>query len=279
MSTNPGPGNAVLSLQHVSKRFGAVQALQGVSVECRAGEIHAVVGENGSGKSTLLGIASGYLAPDEGIVEIGGERLNAAHAADAWRLGLRMRLPDLFAPPRAVGGGEPVPCRSSPATAVVPFDRAVGCGSAERVRRRPSPGAAVGTLSLGERQMLEVGQGAALEAKGLASRRADDCARPGRDRAPAPPRSRRAAEGVGIVYVSHRLPEVLEISDRVTVLRDGQGQGTYDAAQISENDLVALMIGRPLQLAFPERNDDGRTEVLLDVAGLHGRGSARSTSR
>ena len=80
----------------------------------------------------------------------------------------------------------------------------------------------------------------------------------------------RAAEGVGIVYVSHRLPEVLEISDRVTVLRDGQGQGTYDAAQISENGLVALMIGRPLQLAFPERSEGGRSEALLDVPDFTG---------
>src|SRR3954447_2530621 len=80
----------VLSLRGISKRFGPVQALQDVSVECRAGEIHAVVGENGSGKSTLLGIASGYLAADEGVVEIGGEALRAADAAEALRHGLGM---------------------------------------------------------------------------------------------------------------------------------------------------------------------------------------------
>ena len=72
----------------MSKAFGAVQALRDVSVECRAGEIHALVGENGSGKSTLLGIASGFLAPDEGTVEIGGRRLGAASPAEARALGL-----------------------------------------------------------------------------------------------------------------------------------------------------------------------------------------------
>src|SRR5438552_17535157 len=87
-STTPQTARpVVLSLQDVSKRFGAVQALRGVSVECLAGEIHAVVGENGSGKSTLLGIASGVLAPDEGTVEIGGRRLAPGHAAQAIRLG------------------------------------------------------------------------------------------------------------------------------------------------------------------------------------------------
>src|SRR5438093_11313228 len=89
--SSPGPASPlVLTLRGVSKAFGAVQALRDVSVDCRAGEIHAVVGENGSGKSTLLGIASGFLAPDEGTVEIGGRRLQRADAAEALGYGLGM---------------------------------------------------------------------------------------------------------------------------------------------------------------------------------------------
>src|SRR5438552_2243292 len=81
----------------------------------------------------------------------------------------------------------------------------------------------------------------------------------------------RSRAGVGIVYVSHRLPEVLGIADRLTVLRDGVSQGTYEAAGMSEEALVALMIGRPLELAFPERTGNGRPpEVLLAVSGLRG---------
>ena len=79
----------------------------------------------------------------------------------------------------------------------------------------------------------------------------------------------RSRAGVGVVYVSHRLPEVLGIAGRITVLRDGVGQGTYGARDMSEDSLVALMIGRPLQLAFPERDaDGGPAEILLHVAGL-----------
>src|SRR2546423_9038607 len=90
MST-PGPERpVVLSLSGVSKAFGAVQALRDVSFDCRAGEIHALVGENGSGKSTLLGIASGFLVPDQGTIEIGGRRLRRASPAEARRLGLGM---------------------------------------------------------------------------------------------------------------------------------------------------------------------------------------------
>src|SRR5439155_14293794 len=77
--------------------------------------------------------------------------------------------------------------------------------------------------------------------------------------------------GVGVVYVSHRLPEVLGIAHRVTVLRDGRSQGTYEAAKMSEDDLVSLMIGRPLELAFPDRNGGpGPEEVLLRISGLQG---------
>src|SRR5438445_2325055 len=88
MST-PGPETPlVLSLRGVSKAFGAVQALRDVSFDCRAGEVHALVGENGSGKSTLLGIASGFIAPDQGTIEIGGRGRRRGSPAEARRLGL-----------------------------------------------------------------------------------------------------------------------------------------------------------------------------------------------
>src|SRR5690348_2825062 len=91
----PGPVNPdVLSVRGLSKAFGAVQALRDVSVDCLAGEIHALVGENGSGKSTLLGIASGFLAPDEGTVEIGGEHLQRHSPAAARALGLGIAYQD-----------------------------------------------------------------------------------------------------------------------------------------------------------------------------------------
>src|SRR3954451_24046063 len=93
MST-PGPERpVVLSLSGVSKAFGAVQALRDVSFDCRAGEVHALVGENGSGKSTLLGIASGFLAPDAGTVEIGGRRRRRGSPAEARRFGLGIAYP------------------------------------------------------------------------------------------------------------------------------------------------------------------------------------------
>src|SRR6266511_4182451 len=85
----PGPASpVVLTLDGVSKAFGPVQAVRNVSFDCRAGEVHALVGENGSGKSTLLGVASGFLAPDDGSVEIGGRRRRRGSPAEARRFGL-----------------------------------------------------------------------------------------------------------------------------------------------------------------------------------------------
>jgi ribose transport system ATP-binding protein len=134
-----------------------------------------------------------------------------------------------------------------------------------------SPTAPAGTLSLAERQLLEVVKALLSQPKVLLLDEPTTALGPEDvDRLHALVHQRSRA-GVGIVYVSHRLPEVLGIADRITVLRDGVSQGTFEAASMSEESLVALMIGRPLQLAFPERRkrEEGR-EVLLAVSGLRG---------
>jgi len=270
--SNPGPVNpVVLSLDGVSKAFGAVQALRDVSFECRAGEIHALVGENGSGKSTLLGIASGFVAPDAGTVEIGGRRRRRGSPAEARRLGLGIayqtysHVHDLSVAENlylAVSRDEQPPYREVEewaAARLEEFELDVPVQASARA------------LSLAQRQLLEVVKALLARPKVLlldeptTALGLEDVERL---HALVFEQSR---AGVGIAYVSHRLPEVLDIADRVTVLRDGVGQGTFDAATMSEDSLVALMIGRPLQLAFPERRAPGaQAGVLLAVSGLGG---------
>ena len=134
-----------------------------------------------------------------------------------------------------------------------------------------SPAAPTGTLSLAERQLLEVVKALLAQPKVLLLDEPTTALGPEDvDRLHALVHERSRA-GVGIVYVSHRLPEVLDIADRISVLRDGVCQGTFEAASMSEESLVALMIGRPLQLAFPERHErEERRDVLLVVSSLRG---------
>ncbi len=261
----------VLTLRGVSKAFGAVQALRDVSVDCRAGEIHALVGENGSGKSTLLGIASGFVHPDEGTVEIGGQRRRSGSPAEARRMGLGIAY-QTYSHVLDLSVAENL-YLAVPANERPKYGRMEEWAAAKLTEFKLDVPvtAGVGSLSLAERQLLEVVKVVLAQPKVLLLDEPTTALGPEEVAQLHSLVLERSRSGVGIVYVSHRLPEVLGIADRITVLRDGVGQGTHEAADMSEEALVALMIGRPLQLAFPERDaDESRAEVLLDVSGLRG---------
>ncbi len=268
----PGPVSPdVLSVRGLSKAFGAVQALRDVSVDCRAGEIHALVGENGSGKSTLLGIASGFLAPDEGTVEIGGRRLAHHSPAAARRLGLGIAYQD-YSHVLGLSVAENL-------YLAVPAGERPSYGQMEswadetlaRFNVDVAVGAPTGSLSLAQRQLLEVAKALLTRPKALLLDEPTTALGPEAVEQFHALVLEQAEAGVGIVYVSHRLPEVLAVAHRVTVLRDGVAQGTFEAAAVSEEELVALMIGRPLKVAFPERHaHPEQAEVVLAVSGLRG---------
>src|SRR5918994_682946 len=242
----------VLELAGVSRQFGAVRALTNVSFDCRAGEVHALVGENGSGKSTLLGIASGFIDPDRGTVRIGGKPLSRGSPALSRKLGLAMAYQDgssVHAEPvknnlfyAAASGRPPYRHRKRWARQVLAeFD----------LDLELFPDAPVGTLTMAERQLFEVAKALVNEPKVLLLDEPTTALGP--DEVEALHRTVISCKrrGIGVVYVSHRLPEVLEVADRVTVLRDGQHQGTFDAATTTEPELVERIVGRPFEAAFP----------------------------
>ena len=277
--TEADPGGAsahqepVLELSGVSRQFGAVRALTDVSFDCQAGEVHAVVGENGSGKSTLLGIASGFVDPDLGTVRIGGRPLRRDSPAQARKLGLAMAYQDtsLILP-------EPV---KNNLFLAAPEDRRPPFWRRKRWARKQLaefdldlelfPDAPAGALSLADRQLFEVAKALVSDPKVLLLDEPTTALGP--DEVEALHRTVAACRkrGVGVVYVSHRLPEVLEVADRVTVLRDGRNRGTFEAKTTSEAELVELIVGRPFEAAFPPPGPRGeeRREVLV-VDGLQG---------
>jgi ribose transport system ATP-binding protein len=268
----PGPVRpAALSLGGVSKAFGAVQALRDVSVDCRAGEIHALVGENGSGKSTLLGIASGFLSPDAGTVEVDERRLRRASPAAARRLGIGIAYQD-YSHVLDLSVAEnlflAVPAGDRPR-----YGEMIGWAETTLAQfgLEIPVGAAAGSLSLAQRQLFEVAKALLTRPRVLLLDEPTTALGPQEVERLHALVLEQVREDVAIVYVSHRLPEVLAVADRITVLRDGVGQGTHEAASVSEKDLIALMIGRPLEVAFPERPPrDPDTEALLRVSGLRG---------
>jgi ribose transport system ATP-binding protein len=275
--TGPGGaspnGDVVLELRGVSRQFGAVRALTDVSFDCRAGEVHAVVGENGSGKSTLLGIASGFVAPDLGHVRIGGRPLRRDSPARARRLGLAMAYQDT-----SLVLAEPV--KNNLFLAAPPEHRPPYWRRKKWARKLLAefdldlelfPDAPAGFLTLADRQMFEVAK--ALVTNPLVLLLDEPTTALGPHEVDALHRTVVACRqrGVGVVYVSHRLPEVLEIADRITVLRDGRSQGTFEAASTSESELVELIVGRPFEAAFPRAAavSAERRQVLV-VDGLQG---------
>jgi ribose transport system ATP-binding protein len=246
-------GDVVLEMRGVSLQFGAVRALTDVSFDCRAGEVHALVGENGSGKSTLLGIASGFVDPDRGSITIGGSALRRDSPALARRLGLATAYQDT-----SLVLAEPV--KNNLYLAAASEQRPPYWRRKRWARKLLAeldldlelfPDAPAGSLTLAERQLFEVAKALASDPRVLLLDEPTTALGPNEvetlHRTIAACRRR----GLGVVYVSHRLPEVLEIADRISVLRDGQARGTFDAATTTEAALVELIVGRPFDTAFP----------------------------
>jgi len=266
-------GGVVLELQGVSRQFGAVRALTDVSFDCRAGEVHAIVGENGSGKSTLLGIASGFVSPDLGTVRIGGRPLRRDSPAQARRLGLAMAYQDT-----SLVLAEPV---KNNLFLAVPPEQRPGYWRRKRWARKVLaefdleldifPDAPAGHLALADRQLFEVAKALVTDPLVLLLDEPTTALGPHQVEALHRTLATCRDRGVGVVYVSHRLPEVLEIADRITVLRDGRSQGTFEARTVTEPDLVDLIVGRPFEAAFPPPapTTAERREVLV-VDGLQG---------
>jgi ribose transport system ATP-binding protein len=263
----------VLELTGVSRQFGAVRALTDVSFDCRAGEVHALVGENGSGKSTLLGIASGFVDPDLGTVRIGGRTLRRDSPALARKLGLAIAYQDA-----SLVQAEPVKNNLYLAASVnqrPPFWRrkkwARKLLAELDLDLELFPDAAAGFLTLADRQLFEVAK--ALVSDPTVLLLDEPTTALGPDEVEALHRTVISCRdrGVGVVYVSHRLPEVLEIANRITVLRDGTNQGTFDAKATTEAELVELIVGRPFETAFPApapTGDERRDMLVID--GLQG---------
>jgi rhamnose transport system ATP-binding protein len=260
----------LLELRDVAKSFGAVRALRGVSFDVRAGEVHALVGENGAGKSTLVRIITGAHAPDTGTVSIGGHALDRADPLLSRRLGVApiYQQPTLF-PELTVAENLSFGLETGSAWRRIDWRerRARATALLARVGAAVDPEAEAGSLRMAEQQLVEIARALGAKARViLMDEPTASLAETEAERLLALVTELRAS-GVGVVYISHRLPEVLRIADRVTVLRDGAAVETRDAAGLTQADLIRAMVGRDLDAVFPKR-EVPIGDVVLSARGL-----------
>ncbi len=260
----------LLQAINIQKAFGGVKALKGVSLELNAGEVHALVGENGAGKSTLIKVLTGALQPDVGEVWISGQRIERNTPAKARELGIAViyQQPALF-PDLTVAENIAIANDGNRLWSKVNWRkrRMRAAHLLKQLASRTSPDAPVSELSMPEQQIVEIAK--ALDANASILIMDEPTASLGDTDAENLLRivGELRARGTGILYISHRLEELFQISDRVTVLRDGNTVGTRARAEVTTDELIRMMVGRDLEALFPKHEPILR-EVALEVRNV-----------
>ncbi len=259
----------LLTLDRVSKRFGSTHALTDMSLNLFAGEVHAIVGENGAGKSTMIKIMTGIHQPNEGRVLVDDEPRMIAGSQAARELGIAaiyqepMVFPDLDVAENIfisqVGGGlfQNKAGQRREARALI-----------ERIGMDLDVDRAASGLTLAEQQAVEIARALSQDVRvlimdeptaSLSAHEAQQLRRIARQL---------ASDGVSVVYISHRLEEIFEVADRVTVIRDGEHISTNPIGETDTDTMIAEMVGREVGNYFAKGENHARDEVILSVANL-----------
>ena len=264
---------ALFTMAGVSKRYGGVRALDKVDLAVAPARVHAILGENGAGKSTLIKIMAGVVAPDEGRMTLGGREVSFASPAAANEAGIvcifqeLSLIPDLSVadniaisdPPRRFGL---IDRRRQRAIAEEALSRA----GAEDIH----PLALVKDLPLSRRQIVEIAKALARRPRILILDEATSALTAGDVAKVFAVLKRLRAEGLALLYISHRMHEIAELADECSVFRNGQKVATYEAGAKSDNEVVEMMIGREYLQVFPPKPDRPKTSAppLLETRGL-----------
>ena len=257
----------MLEATAVSKAFAGVKALRSVSFELRAGEVHALIGENGAGKSTLIKILTGAVQPDAGTIRVRGAVVPHMDPRLAKALGIAAiyQQPSLF-PDLTVAENIALALESGGAWRRVEW-KVRSRRAAELLQRAGAtidPERLVSTLSMPEQQLVEIAKAIGAEARiaimdeptaSLTEREVGSLFQV---------IARLRSEGVGVIYISHRLEEIATIADRVTVLRDGESVATKRMEEVDRAELIRMMVGRELGSLFPKR-EISAGEISLEL--------------
>lgn len=263
----------LLELRNITKEFPGVKALSGVSLDIRPGEVHALVGENGAGKSTLIKVLTGYHQRTSGEILVDGKPVNFTHPDQAIFAGIACIYQELSIVPQ-IDVAKNLFLGNWPVKGLF-LDRKKQYQEAEQILQRVqldvSPKTLAGDLSISQQQMVEIGRALTRNARVIIM-----------DEPTSSLTDREAevlmglirqlrAEGTSVVYISHKLDEVLAISDRITVLCDGHNVTTVNASEVTRSKLIEYMLGRPLDNMY-NKQIAPIGEAVLQVAGLSRKG-------
>ena len=261
----------LLQLRGVTKRFGGVAALNDVDFNLFRGEIHALLGENGAGKSTLIKVLGGIHAPDAGEILIDGQPAGIHSVAAADRRGIRIihqemsLAPNLTVAENIYLGREPTRLGLVQRRAMVAqaeqLVASLGLDEIRNVR------AIVGQLRMAHQQLVEIARALSCQARILVLDEPTSSLSDAETEALFATLQRLRSQGVGMIYISHRLEEIIRLADRITVLRDGRSVGTQSASQLSHRQLVTWMVGREIADHF-RRPQSTIGPPVLEVCGL-----------
>src|SRR5947209_13394209 len=270
----------LVQLNHVSKSFGPVQVLKDVSLEMFRGEVLCLAGENGAGKSTLIKILTGAVSRDGGEYLIDGKDAGSPSPAQARALGVGVVYQELSLLPD-VSVEENLLMGHLPSMRGIVRKRELHARATKMLERvgltRVDPGMLVSDLPVATRQMVEIAKVLGADARiVIFDEPTTSLSEEDAQHLLQLINRLKKEEGVAVLYVTHRLEEIFEIGDRITVLRDGQLITTAPANQFTHDSLIRSMVGRQIEALYPERQHKQFGKTVLSVQGLRLQGSPYS---
>ena len=263
----------LLEMRAISKSFPGVQALKGVNFNIRKAEILCLLGENGAGKSTLMKILTGVYAPDSGTIVFDGKQVAFKHTREAFDLGISIVFqefnlcPNLSAMENLFLGNE---LRNRWGLLSYREMRERASAAFRNLRTAIDPGALVKDLGVAQQQMIEVAKALSHQTKILIMDEPTSALADTEIRNLFGIMRELKGRGISIVFISHKLNEVLEITDRVICLKDGQNSGEVETRSVNEDGLVSMMVGRELGQMYSRRKGKPSDAVVLEARDLSG---------
>jgi len=272
----------ILEITNLSKSFGPVRALRGVGFQLRRGEIHALAGENGAGKSTLMNIIDGILRPDSGEIRLDGQPVTITSPAMAQTLGIGFVHQEIALCPDITVAENIFMAATNSSRALLMDFRGLERRAAEILQRLGDidPAAPVRSLSISQQQLVEIAKALTLDCRVLILDEPTAALTEREAQILFEIMRTLAGQGISIIYISHRMVEIFDNCDRVTVLRDGQYIATMNVSETTPGEVVSAMVGRVIDSLYPPKlaDDERSGEIILDVRRLSERQRYREVS-